>query len=133
MGPMETEPAARFQALLPAEVTSRVALITEFDLRQLAAAFQLADVITSANTGPMHLAGALNQPLVALFSAHPAQGPAKWRPLGNRHTILQAPLLPGENAEIPSEQAAVHMSRIQVADVLAANLKWLSPGKRAAA
>ena len=133
MGPMETEFAAKFGALLPPDIRSRVAIITDFDLRQLAAAFQLADVVTSANTGPMHLAGALQRPLVALFSAHPAQSPAKWHPLGSRNTLLQAPLLAGEAPEIPTERADEHMARITVAEVVAANLQWLRHKGRAAA
>lgn len=133
MGPMETAFAEKFRALLPATAKPRVAVITDFDLRQLAAAFQQTDVITSGNTGPMHLAGALNRPLVALFSAHPAQGPAKWRPLGSRQTLLQAPLLAGEVAEISAEHADEHMSRITVAEVVTANLQWLRQSGRAAA
>jgi len=59
------------------------------NLRDLAALFSLADLVLTTDTGPMHLAAAVNAPLIALF------GPtAPWRtgPYGNGHLILRKEL-----------------------------------------
>jgi len=58
-------------------------------LKELAGLYSLADLVVSTDTGPMHLAAAVNAPLIALF------GPtAPWRtgPYGNGHVILRKPL-----------------------------------------
>ncbi len=58
-------------------------------LKELAALFSLADLVLTTDTGPMHLAAAVNAPLVALF------GPtAPWRtgPYGKGHIILRKSL-----------------------------------------
>ena len=124
-GPGEREMLADMQAQLVPGLRSRVAFYHEFDLQELAAAISQLDVLTVSNTGPMHLAGVLGTPLVALFSAHPAHSAAKWEPFGQRKTILQAPLLPGERAEIPPGASLEHMCRISVDEVVQANLAHL--------
>ena len=56
-------------------------------LRELAAIFSRCRVVVSTDSGPMHLAAAMDAPVVALF------GPtAPWRtgPWGPRHAILRA-------------------------------------------
>lgn len=58
-------------------------------LKELAGLFSLSDLVVSTDTGPMHLAAAVNAPLIAIF------GPtAPWRtgPYGNGHVILRKPL-----------------------------------------
>ncbi|MFC1488657.1 lipopolysaccharide heptosyltransferase II [Thermodesulfobacteriota bacterium] len=58
-------------------------------LKILAALYEKADFLISTDTGPMHLAAAVNTPVVALF------GPtAPWRtgPFGPGHRIIQAGL-----------------------------------------
>jgi len=58
-------------------------------LKELAGLFSLADLVLTPDTGPMHLAAAVQAPLIALF------GPtAPWRtgPYGNNHVILRKPL-----------------------------------------
>jgi ADP-heptose:LPS heptosyltransferase len=69
----------------------------------------------------MHLAGAVGTPVVALFSGHPAQAPAKWAPFGKGHTLLVAPSPRGKSFSGPE-----HMERISVDDVLAANLRTVT-------
>ena len=57
-------------------------------LKQLAALYGRCRLLVSTDTGPMHLAAAMNTPLVALF------GPtAPWRtgPYGSGHQIVRAP------------------------------------------
>lgn len=124
-GPGEREMLADMQSQLPPALRARVAFYHDFDLAELTAAISQLDVLTVSNTGPMHLAGVLGTPLVALFSAHPAHSAAKWEPCGQRKTILQAPLLPGECAEIPPAASCEHMCRISVDQAVQANLAHL--------
>lgn len=56
-------------------------------LKTLAAIYRRADLVISTDTGPMHLAAAVQTPVVALF------GPtAPWRtgPYGSGHTVLRS-------------------------------------------
>jgi len=64
-------------------------LVGQTSLKELAGLFSLSDLVLTTDTGPMHLAMAVNAPLIALF------GPtAPWRtgPYGNNHLILRKPL-----------------------------------------
>ncbi|MFC1811245.1 glycosyltransferase family 9 protein [Thermodesulfobacteriota bacterium] len=64
-------------------------LAGETNLKTLAAIYEKADFLVSTDTGPMHLAAAVNTPVVAIF------GPtASWRtgPFGIGHQIVQAEL-----------------------------------------
>jgi ADP-heptose:LPS heptosyltransferase len=114
---------------------NRVGMYTDFDLPELAAAICQQTALTVSSTGPMHMAGILGTPVVALFSPHPAHAPAKWSPLGSGHALLVAPLEPGESVRVPRQRGEQVMGRITVDDVLAANLryrdKWLAAGGRA--
>jgi 3-deoxy-D-manno-octulosonic-acid transferase/heptosyltransferase-1 len=59
------------------------------DLAELAGVFSLCDLVVTPDTGPMHLAAAVNSPLIALF------GPtAPWRtgPYGKSHLIVRKTL-----------------------------------------
>jgi ADP-heptose:LPS heptosyltransferase len=133
VGPNETDVfyqleqrwSATFGGKLPPHLAERIALVSEFDLRELAAAISLVDVFTVGNTGPMHLAGVLNTPMVALFSTHPSQAPARWRPLGHQRVMLQPLLGDEEDPHVPPAKADEHMCRIGVGHVLDANLAWL--------
>lgn len=55
----------------------------------LAALLAQFDVFLCHDTGPMHIAAAVGTPVVALFGS---QNATIWRPLGERHTVLQTPL-----------------------------------------
>ena len=64
-------------------------VVGQTNLRELAGLFSLSDLVITPDTGPMHLAAAVQTPLIALF------GPtAHWRtgPYGNGHIILRKPL-----------------------------------------
>ncbi len=120
-GPGEEGLLAQLEAGLPPNLAHRTVFYQDFDLSELCAALSLVDVLTVSNTGPMHLASALGTPAVALFSSHLCQCPAKWAPLGQGNTVLQAPLLPDET---PSpEEEHEHMCRISLEDVVQANLR----------
>lgn len=55
----------------------------------LAALIAQCNVFLCHDSGPMHVAAAVGTPVVALFSS---QNATLWRPLGERHTVLQTPL-----------------------------------------
>ena len=58
-------------------------------LKELAALYAMANLVISTDTGPMHIAAAVETPVVALF------GPtAPWRtgPYGESHTVLRNPV-----------------------------------------
>ncbi len=55
----------------------------------LAALVAQCDVFLCHDSGPMHVAAAVGTPVVALFGS---QNATLWRPLGERHTVLQTPL-----------------------------------------
>jgi heptosyltransferase-1 len=64
-------------------------LVGRTNLRELAGLFFLSDLVVTPDTGPMHLAAAVQAPLLALF------GPtAPWRtgPYGNGHVVLRKSL-----------------------------------------
>jgi 3-deoxy-D-manno-octulosonic-acid transferase/heptosyltransferase-1 len=64
-------------------------LAGQTNLLELAGLFSLSDLVLTPDTGPMHLAAAVQAPLIALF------GPtAPWRtgPYGNGHVILRKEL-----------------------------------------
>ncbi len=115
---------ADIRARLSGSAETRVACFTDFNLGELAAALSLLTALTASSTGPMHMAGILETPVVALFSPHPVHASEKWAPLGNRHTVLIAPLEAGEDARVPRQRGEEVMSRILVDDVLAANLQY---------
>lgn len=56
---------------------------------QLAALFAQFDVMLCHDSGPMHLASAVGTRVVALFGSQPVN---LWRPVGDGHVTLQAPL-----------------------------------------
>jgi len=63
-----------------------------FDLKELAAFLRRADLFIGSDTGPMHMAAALNIPIVAIFGRNvPGAGPVRWGPCGDGHVILHEP------------------------------------------
>ena len=79
------------------EHRKRVGFYFDWELLEFAAAVRALTVLTVSSTGPMHMAGILGTPIVALFSPNPVHSPKKWSPLGTEHTILMPALAAGEN------------------------------------
>lgn len=70
-----------------AHAASDVAFMDEaLSVRELAALLREADLFFGHDSGPMHLAAAVGTPVVALFGA---SSTTMWRPLGERHAVLQ--------------------------------------------
>ena len=58
------------------------------DLRTLAAALSLADVVVANSTGPLHLATAVGTKVVGLYPGKAVMAPARWGPLGRHDRVL---------------------------------------------
>lgn len=56
------------------------------NFRELAAILSMADVVITGNTGPMHMAAAVNTPVVALFAL--TNPPQQWGPWHVKHRLL---------------------------------------------
>jgi len=69
--------------------THLVALDRTLSVGQFAALLAQFDAFLCHDSGPMHVAAAVGTPVVALFSS---QNATIWRPLGERHTVLQTSL-----------------------------------------
>jgi heptosyltransferase III len=69
--------------------THVVVLESSRDVGRLAALLAQFDAFLCHDSGPMHIAAAVGTPVVALFGS---QNATIWRPLGQRHSILQTPL-----------------------------------------
>jgi heptosyltransferase III len=90
----------------------------------LAALLAQFDVFLCHDSGPMHVAAAVGTPVVALFGS---QNAAIWRPLGERHTVLQTSLpcaCIGADAPMPCVRDDSYRSycvrKLEVEDVFAA-------------
>lgn len=66
-----------------------VAVEQRLNTGQFAALLAQFDLFLCHDSGPMHIAAAVGVPVVALFGS---QNTAIWRPLGERHSVLQTPL-----------------------------------------
>ena len=64
-------------------------VIGRLTLRQLAALLQCARLLVSNDSGPVHLAAAVNTQTLVLFGAsEAATGPRRWGPWGEGHVVL---------------------------------------------
>jgi ADP-heptose:LPS heptosyltransferase len=117
-----------------AKATSHiVALDAPRDVGTLAALLAQFDAFLCHDSGPMHIAAAVGTPVVALFGS---QNATIWRPLGERHTLLQTPLpcaCLGAAAPGPCVHGDSYRSycvrKIGVDDVFAAVTKTLATGR----
>ncbi|MCI0435229.1 MAG: glycosyltransferase family 9 protein, partial [Gemmatimonadetes bacterium] len=105
----------------------------ETDLEVLAAVISRCDVFISPDTGPAHLAAAVDTPLVALFGP---KAPHIMGPLGDERRIIR--LYPDPSDASPQERQGHHprMWAITVGDVVAPAERMLAvhtgPGAEAA-
>ncbi len=63
-------------------------------VRELASLLALCDAVVTNNTGPMHMAAALNRPLVQIFDPRHACSPRRWGHQGKGRRILMPPVPP---------------------------------------
>ncbi len=94
-----SEEAARAHEVLPTGVS--VANLTgRLTLRQLAALLQMAKLLVSNDSGPVHLAAAVNTKTLVLFgTTTPATGPRRWGPWGPGHAVIVQPSMDAISVE----------------------------------
>ncbi len=87
-----TEESARAREALPAGI-SVVNLTGQLSVRQLAALLQMARLLVSNDSGPVHLAAAVNTKTLVLFgtATQQATGPRRWGPWGAGHAVIVRP------------------------------------------
>ena len=105
-------------------------LVQTENLRHLAALISACDVYIGNDTGPMHIAAAVNTPVVALFGStnHIRSGP-----YGEKHTVVQSgielgcnPCHPGRNPGGCGAGSCEVIAGITVEQVLAAVERYIS-------
>jgi ADP-heptose:LPS heptosyltransferase len=100
-----------------------VDLAGALDLPVLAAVLERLDVYVTGDTGPMHVAGAVGTPVVAVFGP---SAPARYAPAGGAHRIVRIdlPCSPCNRIRLPPERCVGHtpdcLSGIDAAMVYAA-------------
>lgn len=90
-------------------------------LRQLVATLDAAALVVSPDTGPMHIAVALDRPVIALAGSY---NPKRTGPYRFRDLIVDAYGRPGEEYGVSQEKRPGGMERITVADVLQKVAVW---------
>jgi len=87
------EEAARAgEVLMPG--TRAVNLVGQLTLTQLAALLQRARILVSNDSGPVHLAAAVQTKTLVLFGAPTAAtGPRRWGPWGEGHVVIWKPAM----------------------------------------
>jgi len=61
----------------------------KLDLKELAALLERADLFIGNDSGPMHMAAALDVPVIAIFGRNiPGVGPKRWGPYGKKHKVF---------------------------------------------
>ncbi|ODS51046.1 MAG: hypothetical protein ABS42_00520 [Bdellovibrio sp. SCN 50-8] len=86
-GPGDRDRNAECIAGLPSEIQSRVFNAAGFSLGETIHLLAELDVILSVNTGVLHLAAAMECPVIGL---HGPTNPLRWGPLGSEHISLLA-------------------------------------------
>ncbi|HTZ21766.1 MAG TPA: glycosyltransferase family 9 protein [Opitutaceae bacterium] len=88
------------QAILAHAGSDQLVIDRSLSVPQFAALATLADALLCHDSGPMHVATAVGTPVVALFGS---QNVALWRPVGDRHVLLQAPTPCGDACVAPGQ------------------------------
>ncbi len=85
-----------------------VDLVGRADLVTLAAVLDAADLLVTGDTGPMHLASALDVPLVAVFGP---SDPVRWGPSSTRSRVVRVslPCSPCNRIRRPPERCRGHV------------------------
>lgn len=122
-GPEERDLAEAIRAAMQTEPED---LIGRTSLTQLGAVLKRCAVLVSGDTGPLHLATAVDTPVVALFGAI---DPRRTGPVGDGHVVIRHPEIPCVPCMARTCKNPVHlecMEKITVAEVFEAVREVLS-------
>ena len=99
----------------------------KLDLTGLALLLRRASAFIGPSTGPMHLATALDTPVITIFSPLGVQQPRRWGPYHARSTVLSPPVGCGEKYRCSAGRCPDYdcMDRITVEDAFSAVTEWL--------
>ena len=107
-------------------------LVETEDLRHLAALISACNVYIGNDTGPMHIAAAVDTPVVALFGS---TNHHRSRPYGDKHTVVQSgislgcnPCHPGRHPGGCGAGSCEVIGRITVEQVFQAAMRYTSSG-----
>ncbi len=85
-GPEEADISNRYFSGLPDNIKN---LTGKTNLTDLACLFSKAKLLISADSGPVHLAGCVSLPVLAIFRNDiPGKGPKRWGPVGNNSLVI---------------------------------------------
>lgn len=109
---------------LPEAHRSRViSAVSACNLTQTAALMQRCDVMVCTDSGPMHMADALQCPLIALMSHHNHQG--IWAPVSPNATVIAKQVACGPCYKDTCDRGNACMAQISAGEVLHAALEKL--------
>jgi ADP-heptose:LPS heptosyltransferase len=104
----------------------------ELSVVELAALLQRSDLLVGADSGPAHLAAAVNTPVITLFSG--TNNPRQWQPDGPEVTVLRhsVPCSPCHRKKCPfgDHPCMTGLVPERVAAVVEARLRELPPTKQ---
>lgn len=103
--------------LIAAASNGRAVIWPRASLHELVALLQRADLVVGGDTGPVHIAAALDRPTVSIFRVTDAK---RNGPRGEKHICLQAPMPCGPCLKKSCPQDAECARSISVADVYGA-------------
>jgi heptosyltransferase I len=113
---------------IAADACGEAIVATETTLQDLGELFQLARLVVSGDTGPLHLAAAVGTPCVGLFGPVPA---SRNGPYGSQHICVEPPEAMRPKWE-DRKTDTVSMAGIEVEHVAAAVEQLLARGRAAA-
>jgi ADP-heptose:LPS heptosyltransferase len=108
-------PASRLEGYGDAVTRVDGVIPAKVDLRELIALIQRCDVLVCNDSGPMHIAGALGVPTVAMFGAEIEHW---FSPLGDGHEILRPDNDKHQVEAIPGRQRIREPAGIKISQVL---------------
>lgn len=126
-----TEEDRSYLGDLPRIVHPRlVNTVGKLDLVEFALLLRRAVVFIGPSTGPMHLATALDTPVVTLFSPVHVQQSRRWGPYHARGSVLTPPVSCPEKHRCRERSCPDYdcMEGISTEDVMVALRRWLDPG-----
>lgn len=101
-----------------------VRVIDDMNIREYMGLISQSDLFVGGDTGPMHIASAMNIPVVAIFSPMPDCGPQRWGPLSDRYAVYM-PSLSECNGECSRCKLFNCMEKFKIDDIITGVVRLL--------